>query len=220
VRSLRATDIGVVKSVAATVVASGAARPTTRRLAAADIMTTTEGADGFYRDDDRSAPYNLFFSLADVAAKPDGLWGAPENAYFAFGDGFEGDTPVSKISAEFSAGHTTNWEFADGAWTRPGSFAQDGKDFQPDNILLLRVQTRDAGYVDGAGNPVPETLLTGNGDAVLVHGDKAMKLTWAKPVPGSPLKLKNAQGKAIDMPVGRTWVELVPSDGGNVTLSK
>ncbi len=223
VRSMRASDIGIVKPVSATVVASGAARRTTARLEGAKIATTTEAhGAGFFRDGGRNAPYDLFIQLSKIAAEPEKRWGAPANPYLTFGDAgdFKGDVTVTSIDAHFSPGHMTRWVYGKGGWTRPDSYAETGKDFQPDNLLLLRVRTRDAGYKDPAGYPVPETVFSGRGQGVLVHGDKALKVTWVKTFRGSPLKLKLKNGDEVAVPVGRTWIELVPADGGNVTLTK
>ncbi len=223
VRSMRASDIGIVKPVSATVVASGAASRTTARIAGARIATTTEAHGvGFFRDGGRSAPYNLFIELSKIAANPEKRWGAPENPYLTYGDAgdFKGDVPVQSIDATFSAGHTTRWEYGDDGWTRPDSYAETGKDFPADNLLLLRVRTRDAGYKDPAGYPVPETVFSGRGGGVLVHADKALKVTWGKAFRGSPLRLKLENGDEVKVPVGRTWIELVPADGGNVTLTR
>ncbi len=222
VRSMRASDIGIVKPVSATIVASGAARPTIARLDFAAVPFLTEGSTGFSRDEGRTAPYNLFVDLAEVAANPPKRWGAPQNPYLDFGgeDDFAGDIPVQTIAAQFSAGETTRWEYVDDAWVRPDSLAQEGEDFEPDNVLLLRVRTQDAGYQDSAGSPVPETVFAGKGDAVLVHGDKALRCTWSKAVKGSTLQLKTQGGDEVVVPAGNTWIELVPSDGGTVTLGK
>lgn len=222
VRSMRASDIGIVKPVSANLVASGAAPVTVNRLAGADVPTFTEGTTGFYRNSGRSAPYNLFMNLADLADKPGADWTAPTAAYLPFGDegDFKGSIPVSSIAAQFSGGHTTTWELEGGAWTRPDSYAEAGKDFTADNILLLRVKVGDAGYLDPAGNPVPETDFFGTGEGVLVHGDKAMKVTWTKKDKGSDVSLTNKAGDEVTVPAGHTWIELVPTDTGNVTLSK
>jgi hypothetical protein len=222
VRSMRATDIGIVKPVSASLVASGAAPRTIARLSVAKIPTLLEGATGFYREGSRSAPYNLFVELSKLADKPAKDWGAPQNPYLPFGDGdeFEGDIPVASVTAMFSGGHTTRWEYTGDKWQRPDSFAESGKDFVPDNILLLRAKAQDAGYRDPAGNPVPETLFSGKGDATLVHGDKAVRCVWSKRYPGSPLELRLKNGDPVTVPAGRTWIELVPSNGGKVTLGK
>ena len=62
VRSMRASDIGIVPT-GAHVVTSGAAAVTLGRINKAGIPFVTEGAKGVYRDNARSAPYNLFADL-------------------------------------------------------------------------------------------------------------------------------------------------------------
>jgi hypothetical protein len=183
---------------------------------------TREDATRFYRDASRSAPHNLFVELSKVAAEPEKDWDAPQNPYLPFGDedDFEGDISVASITAMFSGGHTTRWEYAGGEWQRADSLAERGKDFEPANILLLRVKTRDAGYLDPAGNPVPETVFSGTGGAALVHGDKAVRCVWSKRFLGSSLELRTENGDPVTVPAGHTWIELVPVDGGRVTLGR
>jgi len=222
VRSLRASDIGIVKPVSPSVVASGGARPTVSRIADADVTTFVEGAAGFFRADDRSAPFNLFVALADVAGDPEDGWRAPAQPYLAFGEDsdFDGTIAVDKITATFSAAHSTRWQRTAVGWTRPGSYADDGDDFLADSVLLLKVAVGDAGYLDPAGNPVPETRFYGNGEAVLVHGGEALKATWRKDNAGSELTLEDSAGQEVTVPAGHTWIELVPAEGGEVVLSK
>jgi signal transduction histidine kinase len=69
VRSMRATDIGIVKPAKAVLVASGGAPPTVRRIKDAGIHTFTEGATGYQRDGSRRAPYNLFMDLEKLSKK-------------------------------------------------------------------------------------------------------------------------------------------------------
>ena len=222
VRSMRATDIGIVKPANATLVASGGARMTIGRLDRAGVATVTDGAPGFYRDDSRPVPYNLFMKLPDLAKDPAKGWKAPSKSYFEFGDEteFSGDITVKNMRAAFSGGHTTEWKYTDKGWTRPNSNAQKGNDFVADNVLLLEVRVGDAGYLDPAGNPVPETFFSGKGKGVLVHGDKAQRVTWHKGLKKSQLKLTSQDGKPVPVPVGHTWVELVPAKGGTIALSK
>ncbi len=222
VRSMRASDIGILKPVSATMIASGGAKRTIRRLSGAHVRTLTEGVTGFYRAASRPAPYNLFDKLAQTAAKPGAGWSAPKNPYLPFGNAsdFAGSIAVHTIDAVFSGSHTTHWKYTDQGWTRPDSYAQPGDDFVADNVLLLRVKIGDAGYLDPGGYPVPETLFYGKGDAVLVHGDKALKCQWSKKDKASPLMLHAPNGQAVTVPAGRTWVELVPAGKGQVILGK
>lgn len=221
VRSMRASDVGIVKPVQATLVASGGARPTIRVLAGHHVQTHLDGTSGFYRVNTRPEPYNLFMHLRGLAEHPPKGWQQPAHAYLPFGAAaFPGRTTVKSMSAMFSSGHTTHWSWNGRVWVRPGSFAQPGNDFKADNVLFLRVRIGNAGYRDPAGNPVPETKFYGTGQAVLVHGDKALACSWSKQHRASPLKLSTVGGKPVTLPPGHTWVELVPATSGKVTLGK
>src|SRR3712207_7361702 len=45
---------------------------------------------------------------------------------------------------------------------------------------LFRSQVGDAGYLDPAGNRVPETKFTGEGPAMVFHGGRVVRGTWSK----------------------------------------
>lgn len=218
VRSMRATDIGIVKPAKAVLVASGGARPTVRRMDAARITSFTEGAPGYRRDSSRSAPYNLFMDLTKLVARVRAH--STVDAYLPFGDAR--DLPKGRratgLSAVFSGGHTTRWTYAAGKYTCENGFMAAGDTFRPDNVLVLRVRVGNAGYLDPAGNPVPETKFTGSGTALLFHGGRVVRGTWTKTL-GSPISLRTPAGK-LKVPAGLTWIELVPTKGGRVSISK
>ncbi len=218
VRSMRATDIGIVKPAKAVLVASGGAPPTVRRVKAAGIKAFTEGAKGYRRDDGRPAPYNLFMDLARLAKTVKAK--ATVESYLPFGSAKDlpKGQPAKGLSAVFSGGHTTRWLYAGGKYTNQNSFAKDGDRFRPDNVLVLRVRVGDAGYKDPAGNPVPETHFTGSGKAILFHGGRMVHGTWKKSL-DSTIDLRTRAGE-LAVPAGHTWIELVPTKGGDVTISR
>ncbi|HEU4526293.1 MAG TPA: DUF3048 domain-containing protein [Gemmatimonadales bacterium] len=218
VRSMRASDIGIVAPADASVVTSGAAGQTLGRIKGAGISFFQEGAPGFYRASGRSAPYNLMANLTDVAASIDGDENRPDD-YLPWGD--EKDLPKGQpaktVAASFSGGHTTNWTFGKDGYANQNSYAAQGDTFPADNVLVLRVKVGDAGYLDPAGNRVPETKFTGKGEAMLFHGGRLVRGTWSKSGLSSPLELSTRAGK-LTVPAGRTWIELIPESGGNVTF--
>ncbi|MEP7089166.1 MAG: DUF3048 domain-containing protein [Nocardioidaceae bacterium] len=219
VRSMRATDIGIVTPAKAVLVASGGAPPTVRRIRAAHIRTFTEGALGYQRDDSRQAPYNLFMRLSSLANTLKAEKSVPSYLPFGSASDLPAGRPASGLSAVFSGGHTTRWTYAGGKYTNQFSFAAAGDRFRPDNVLVLRVQVGDAGYLDPAGNHVPETHFTGTGRALLFHGGRVVRATWKKSLT-STITLTGATGKQLDVPAGHTWVELVPRNGGSVSFSR
>lgn len=220
VRSMRASDIGIVSPVDAAVVTSGAAPVTIRRITGAGITFFPEGSKGFYRDDARSAPYNLFTNMKETVSAIKQAEKRPDD-YLPWGD--EKDLPKGKpaktIAASFSGGHTTNWTYDGDGYVNENTYAAAGDEFPADTVLVLRVQVGDAGYLDPAGNPVPETKLDGTGPALLFHGGRMVRATWTKKGLDSTISLSTKDGK-LDVPAGHTWIELVPADGGDVTVTR
>ncbi len=221
VRSMRASDIGIVSPAGGAMVTSGAANVTINRIQDAGIPFFSEGDKGFYRDSSRSAPYNLFTNMTETATLVDQddlerpgnylPWGAAED--------FPNGQPARTLSASFSGGHTTNWTFQDGTYVNENTYAEAGDEFPADTVLVLRVKVGDAGYRDPAGNPVPETQFTGQGQAMIFHDGRLVRGTWTKSALDAPLELSTKAGK-LEVPAGRTWIELVPQDGGNVVFAR
>ncbi len=113
----------------------------------------------------------------------------------------------------------TSWKFNGEGYFNDNTYAKKGEEFPADTVLVLRVKVGDAGYRDPAGNPVPETKLEGQGQAMLFTNGRLVRGTWKKDGLDSPLQLTTKAGKLI-VPSGRTWIELVPKNGGNVTFTK
>ncbi|MGO4258424.1 DUF3048 domain-containing protein [Marmoricola sp. RAF53] len=223
VRSMRASDIGVVKPTHAVLVASGAAPPTYGRLNAAKVKYFTEGAPGMVRDHSRHAPYNLFMHLPELAKSLKGQPVVPAS-YLPWGQDsdFAGVAPATTISAKFSPATTTKFAFNPQTkkYLNTNTHAGRNDQFRADSVLVLRVREGDAGYRDPAGNPVPETLFFGTGNFVLFHNGQAVRGTWTKPKRESPLELSTAAG-SLKVPAGHTWIELLPKDvaGGHLSFA-
>ena len=223
IRSMRASDIAVVSPVHASMVTSGAAAQDDRADQGRAHPVLRRGHQGMYRSTHRAAPYNLFVHLRKVAAVAKRKRARTPPDYLAWGSAK--DLPqglkVTTISAQFSAVHTTEWQFTNGSYHNLNSNAPARDQFPATNVLVLRVREGDAGYLDPAGNQVPETLLTGKGNALLFHDGRMVAANWHKgKAPASTIKLTTKKGHKLKVPAGHTWIELVPVDGGNVTFSK
>ncbi|MEV7428370.1 DUF3048 domain-containing protein [Nocardioides sp. NPDC092400] len=219
VRSMRASDIGIVSPVDAAMVTSGAAPITIKRINGAGIKFFGEGAKGFYRASGRSAPYNLFTDMAETATLTKG--GDRPADYLSWGEAKDlpKGKPATSLAASFGGSHTTTWSFRDGGYVNEGTYAAEGDEFPADTVLVLRVEVGDAGYRDPAGNPVPETKLEGKGEALLFHDGRVVRGTWSKDALDAPIELSTKQGE-LKVPAGHTWVELVPREAGNVSFSR
>ena len=219
VRSMRASDIGIVSPVDADMVTSGAASVTIARISDAGIDFHPEGSPGLYRNSSRYAPYNLFADLSEVAAEIKQKAARPAN-YLPWGkeaDLPEG-APVSTLAASFG-GHTTSWVFRKGHYVNDNTYAADGDEFPADSVLVLSVPVGDAGYRDPAGNAVPETQFEGSGPALLFHDGRLVKGTWSKKALDASVTLTTDTGDKLKVPAGRVWIELLPQTSGGLTFS-
>ncbi|MDQ3629039.1 MAG: DUF3048 domain-containing protein [Actinomycetota bacterium] len=220
VRSVRGTDIGIVAPADAALVASGGTPRTVRQVQRAGIATFFEATDGFSRDRARIAPYNLMIDLESLAGTFDAS--APPASYLPFGDAGElpAGAAAARVEVAFSTAQTTSWRYHDGTgYVRSDSLAEQGDDFVPVNLLVIDVEVGDAGYRDAAGSLVPESEFFGKGDAVLFHGGRAIRATWSKERHDDPLQLRTRDGEPLGVPVGKTWIELMPRVDAAVTYS-
>ncbi len=215
VRSMRATDIGIVAPLKAVLVASGAAAPTAKRVRRAHIRTFTEGGRGFYRGPG-SAPYNLYVDM-DKLVKPMKPLGQVPAPYLPFGDEpLPKGTPAKRFVAVFSPASDSHFQFRGGRYVNTDGYAR-GNDFVADTVLVLRVKVGDAGYLDPSGAKVPETKFTGTGSATIFDDGRMVKGTWVKKGLNAPLTLR-ARGKELQLPPGQVRIELVPNDTGSLQV--
>lgn len=228
VRSMRATDIGIVKPTNGQLAASGGAGVTIKRIGKAGIKIHSHdaGSTGFRRGPGY-APYNVLLDVKALASSAQGS--GPSKPYFqwdnegeidsnASPDGSDGTEPTApvetktakEVAVQFSRSHTTRWELTDGRWKRTNGTSQP--EFGAENLIVMYASQRDAGYRDPAGSPVPETYFAGEGKYELFDGEVYSTGTWSKIDTSSTIVLKDANGQDVKMPVGKTWIELV-NDG-------
>ncbi|MGH3359440.1 MAG: DUF3048 domain-containing protein [Nocardioidaceae bacterium] len=217
VRSMRDSDVGIVSPTGGKLVASGGAPGTQQRLAEAGLDVLSEGSAGFSRDPARTAPYDLMIDLAAAADRQPAA-DAPDD-YLPFGDAkLKNGDPVKSFGVTFSSTSTTRWEPQGDGWVRANAPVVPKGDLVADNVLVLSVEVGDAGYLDPGGNPVPETKFTGKGKAQLFSDGKVYSGTWSKDSLDGNLTLETRKGDELTVPAGKTFIELVPRDGGSVRL--
>lgn len=219
VRSMRASDIGIVKPLDAVLVTSGAATQTIARLRSAGVKWFEEGATGLYRDPTKVAPYNLFVHLDQLAATLHGKsTPAPYLPFSADGDLPKGK-PARGLTARFSPNSSTSFSYRGGRYAQTDGLAAAGDEYHPETVLVLRVPVGDAGYRDPAGNPVPETKFTGSGPASIFTGGRMVAGTWSKDGYDADVRLQSG-GREVSLPAGRVWLALVPASGGSVSFTR
>ena len=240
VRSVRHVDVAIAEPMADAFVFSGGARRTmkfVKRKIPTTISVINEGAPGMYRKPGLSAPHDLFLKLDEmldsIAAKKTASTGffvrpeikpaaSPAAQATAEASASPSKTsvltgkPVTDVSVVFSsfAGPNWKWSSTDKMWMRSEGVKpflnKDGTQFGTNNLVIIEVREIDAGYKGQTGGYVPRTVLTGSGRAWVLSDGKAVEVAWNKPLVDAQMELTDLDGNPFTMPVGRTWVELLP----------
>lgn len=233
VRSVRATDIGIAAPVAGQVVASGGASGTLRKVRDAGITVFSEDDDapGFSSDPLKVRPYNRLVDLRRVARSAvveevpgpyldwtplpgtDGGDASAASAGVVKGPARE---PAASATVTFSPSTSTRWALDGEQWVRTNGRAT--KEFRADTLVVMFAEVGDAGYLDPAGNPVPETRMEGSGRAVLLTAAGALETTWTKESADDTLTFATADGAPVTIDPGHAWIELVPEVGGSLSV--
>ena len=232
IRSVRPMDAGIAAPLHGLIVFSGGQPQFVQKMrdSGLQVLSQDEGAPGMYRSSERRAPHNVYGTMADFLGAAAGGRTSPPPAQFAFAPRAQeastatAGTPASRLVAAFPQSTPSwDWDAGTGRWLRnEGSVpavGADGERLSAATVVAMRVEVRSSGALDPAGNPVPETLLTGSGEVVVASGGATVTGTWTKNSDGEPVVLTGADGAPILLTPGNVWVELVPTSGGSVTVS-
>lgn len=213
VRSIRASDVGLVSPVDATVVASGGSPEGLAAYEKAGITLIDESSGALQRDGARPAPYNVFVDLASLPRAD--LGGVPKKAYFDFGTtSLAAGKRTRQATITFSPSRTETW-----AWNSKGHWEQADVPFRATALIALSVTTVDTGQRDAAGTPIPEVVTSGRGSGYLLIDGEAHRILWEKRSPTAAYTFTTPAGLVVSVPPGRTWLALVEKGQGRVALS-
>jgi hypothetical protein len=230
VRSVRPMDPFIVAPLHGLLAFSGGQPGFVSAVSAGGIQAVSmdSGDGGFYRVSRRSAPHNVYASLQTFLSQANAGHRAAPPAQFRFAGQGQQPTavatgrPTAVVNLQLSGVGHPNWTWspAHRAWMRDENgtpaVVASGNQLGATNVVVLRVNLVNTGTVDPAGNPVPETQLTGSGQALVASGGHSIGATWTKPSGGALLALTGVDGKPITLAPGNTWIELVPNGSGAV----
>jgi len=231
IRSVRPMDAHIIAPLHGLMVFSGGQPPFVDAVAGSglQVVSNDRGDAGFSRSTDRRAPHNVYGALAEFAGQADADHLDSPAQQFLFAEdattaSTAAGTPASVLGIRMSGYSTPSWAFdaASGRYLRSEgttpAVSVTGEQLAATNVVVLSVPVVDTEFRDPAGTPVPETQVIGTGEALVVSGGMSVPATWSKESTLAPVTLTGADGEPVSLAPGNTWVELVPSNGGEYTV--
>ncbi|WP_315098916.1 DUF3048 domain-containing protein [uncultured Cellulomonas sp.] len=234
IRSVRPMDPAIAAPLHGLIAFSGGQQPFVQALKNSGLQTISmdAGAGGFYRKKGVGpAPHNVYGTPQTFWDQADGNHSAAPAGQFVVArtadkaSAVVSGGPASTVAVRLSgfSRPTWTWDAGSATWLRAEGDApamlRSGARIAATNVVTLKVRLIDSGTIDPAGNPVPETVLEGSGDATVSSGGRTVTGTWTKASTDAVLALTTADGAVLTLAPGTTWVELVPVDSGAVTIS-
>jgi len=227
VRSARPVDADLLRGFGPSGFAySGARAEVEGMLAAAPAIRVIEGVDGFFRDDARRAPHNLYLrpsAVLDVVtrrgAQPliDIGWvfddAAPADPLVCPVDAAACPDPGGSVVIEMSRSFRTGWTYdvAAGVYRRD----QNGRPFAatgPGDIGAANVVVLAARHYIGASGYDETDATTLGAPAIVLRDGLRYEARWVKPTAGDLLLIQTVGGEPFPLKPGATWIHLPASD--------
>lgn len=224
IRSVRLMDGLIIRPIGGVFVYSGGANVPERitRLEEAGLrhldetaLQGIEGAQIIDRDHGNGVrPNILFTSLAAIWDTDES--GTPPDSIFSFlpdGQEFEGEDAPAVLVPVGPGNFNPTWRYDEdrGVWQRflgdePFETKDDGQAVAH-NLIVQFVERRGE-----------ESIVVGEGEAVIAAGGKLVRGTWSRSGPDERTQYFDEAGNEIAIPPGRTWVHLPLAGSGSVTI--
>ena len=227
VRSARPVDVDLLSGLGASGFAySGARAEVEGLLAAAPSIRVVEGVAGFFRDDARRAPHNLYVTPAEVlevverrGARPlvDIGWVfddiAPEGALTCPASALDCPDPGASVVIEMSSAFRSGWTYdaAAGVYRRD----QNGRPFLtvgPGEIGAANVVVLATRHYVGASGYDETDATTAGAPAIVLRDGRRYEARWEKPTRSDLLRILTPDGEPFPLKPGSTWLHLPSAD--------
>lgn len=204
---------------------SGAAPPTLSVLQAAGLRMYHEhanpphasapGLGALFRVGERRRPYNMFLNAPGMWAQGAGL--PPAAPAWPFDAAVPaGGQPSGGVALEFSpnASAAWAWDAPAGVWRRSQDGAPHlnvaGQQLGARNVVVVRAAVVVGSGVDVVGSRTADTLVIGEGEAVVLRDGLVFPARWRKTGPAAQFEWLALDGAPLPLAPGTTWVELHP----------
>jgi len=214
VRSAREDDLQVLRQFGRPAFAYSGATPALLRYIhrSARIVDLYAGtARGYYRDDRRVAPYNLYAHTGLLLAQAPGASRARDIG-FRFGPPPPGGMVTGSASVAYpAASFTFTWSAARGRWlvSMDGAAAvtTDGGPLAPATVVIQHTTVGTSRFLE-YGQPPPFAESIGSGTAEVLRDGQAWTTHWSRPDAEAGTTFTTTSGQPMTFATGQVWIVL------------
>jgi hypothetical protein len=166
---------------------------------------------GYYRDDRRIAPYNLYAHTKQLLAQSASASKARDIG-FRFGPPPPGGKATTSASVSYpAASFGFTWSAKKGRWLvsidgRP-AVTTDGGRLSPATVVIQHTTVRTSRFLE-YGTPPPYAESVGSGTALVLRDGKAWTTHWSRPNANGGTVFTSSSGQRMTFAPGQVWVVL------------
>ena len=175
--------------------------------------------EAYTRDPNRTPPHDLYTTTRALYRSGRGSPEVPEPVFTYEEDApSEGARRAREVHVNFSPESDVLWRYRRGQnrylrfHGEEAHTLEDGNQVSSTNVIVQVVQVRLTGRTDPAGNPVPEPVVLGRGQAFVFRNGRLIRGQWIREGRGDITRFEDRQGNEIALAPGTTWVELFPRE--------
>jgi hypothetical protein len=166
---------------------------------------------GYYRDNSRIAPYNLYAHTRQLLRQAPHASRARDIG-FRFGPAPPGGKATRSESVSYpAAAFRFTWSAAKGRWlvSMDGAAARttDGGRLAPATVVIQYTTVRTSRFLE-YGKPPPYAESVGSGTALILRDGKAWTTHWSRPDANGGTTFTTASGQRMTFATGQVWVVL------------
>jgi len=166
---------------------------------------------GYYRDNQRIAPYNLYARGPALLAEARGA-SIAHGIGFLFGPAPAGGQPAASETVAYGAAtFRFTWSPSAGRWLvsmdgSPGMTTDSGQ-LSAATVVIQHVVVGTSLFLE-YGSPPPYAYTVGAGSALVLRDGRAYQAHWSRPAPDGGTTFTTAAGQAMTFAPGPVWVVL------------
>jgi hypothetical protein len=213
VRSAREDDLELLRQFGRPAFAYSGAQPqllpVVERARTVDLYSGRVA--GYYRDQRRIAPYNLYARTRQLRTEARRASRA-DDIGFRFGPAPPGGRAIASEAVSYAAASFTfTWSAGRGRWLAgmDGSRAAstDGGQLSAATVVFQYTVVRKSRYIEWGALP-PYADSTGSGPAVVLRNGKAYQARWSRPSAQAGTTFSTPSGQPMTFAPGPVWIIL------------